>query len=359
MSMSQRRGSLSADGLALSTQRRASVPQGAASSISPTPGRRGSKLTFLGAGRRVSMLVKYRQALQAGRKQAAVPEDEAEENPMEPIRELPQSPRFSTFLSAEAQFAMMKGYEDKLYEKIADTNPEVRPTLHRTKTPFQKISIADQEKGLQGGDVGREEEEEGEEGERGGDSPELKSTSSVTSSSGYSTLTPASTRTLSISTSSSSTAVDRSSSRPLDNRSVSTDSPTPSTTTISVPYLRPLRRQSVASSVDVNGNGMMSMMSPLTGSMEDLHLQRSNSLPGLDPPGGVSHNKRLVMTYRLESAMDLLDSMKRDDTEHSLSPRVARGHNNTHHSNLQGDVVRNFNSWTQVWNKEFKEIQTK
>ena len=66
----------------------------------------------------------------------------------------------------------------------------------------------------------------------------------------------------------------------------------------------------------------------------------------------MSHKKRLVLTYRLESAMDILDTLKRRNKENSLSPRVFR-------IPRQVDAVKDFNSWTKVWNKEFKVVQAK
>ncbi|KAL8581281.1 hypothetical protein ACOMHN_028307 [Nucella lapillus] len=340
MSTTQRRGSVTTEGLAGATLRRASVPQhGGAAAGQPSTGRRGSKITFLGAGRRVSMLLKYKQAIK-GRTKDALPEDgeeEEEENPMKAIRELPQNPRFSTFMSPEAQYAMMKGYEDKLYERISGSNPVATHSLQRSKTPSQKkISIVDQEE--DGG-----EEEEVVEGSRG--SPEVKSTSTVATTTSSKTI-PTTTRRLSV-----SMALSDGTSPSLD-RSSSTTTP-PGMVTISVPYLKPLRRLSVAvtsRAYHANGNG--GMMVPMEDPLESHNIQRSQSLSTLDPPGGLSLNKRLVLTHRLQSAMDMLDGLKEKDSELSLSPRLVRGKNRQ-----GGDVVKNFNSWSQVWNKEFKEIQ--
>ncbi|XP_074650947.1 uncharacterized protein LOC141905805 [Tubulanus polymorphus] len=49
--------------------------------------------------------------------------------------ELPPTPRFLSLLSAEAQYAAMKCYEDILYERITDVFPEYQNVLSRTSSP--------------------------------------------------------------------------------------------------------------------------------------------------------------------------------------------------------------------------------
>ena len=318
------------------------MPQGTGSS-SPLL-RRGSKPTFAGIGRRVSNMVKCRNAFQNRIK--SITPDKEEENHMEVIHELPRNPRFSTFLSAEAQYAMMKGYEDKLYEKIVHFNPESRLSLKRNKTPHhKKIAIVDVDS-PSSPTFGKADAESVD----GSVTPENKSVSSSRTS-GYGSVgsTPSATATSSFSTADSPTS---DVSRSMDSRSLSPESTTSSTVALPSPFLKPLRRLSIATTSDVSGRGVTSpmMTSPRQGTTGGWTLHRSNSLPTLDT--GLSHNKRLVLTYRLESAMDILDTIKRRNKENSLSPRVFR-------ISRKMDTVKDFNSWTKVWTKEFKEVHAK
>ena len=371
MSAAQRRDSAvtTAAAAATSVPRRASFPQGKPPQ-GPTP-RTTPRPTFAGMGKRVSTLVRYRMAFQGRRKPAKAEQDQEQEKPLEPIHELPPSPRFSAFLSAEAQFAMMKGYEDKLYERIAVSDPDSKSTLKRSKTPHHNIVIVDRDE--------EEDEEDGEEGEGEGkgEGPEKSSSSSSTVlsylTSSYGSLqgsTPTSTRLSPSSLLPSSTRLSPSSltlscnraspvsdvSRSLDpsGRSISPESTTSCSVALPSPFLKPIRRQTL---VDLNGNSLTSQGFFPTPEEDCLGsdgpwLQRSNSLPALNADR-LSHNKRLVMTYRLESAMGLLDNLKkREEAESSLSPRAARASKHV-------DAVKDFNSWTQVWNKEFKSLQAK
>ena len=53
---------------------------------------------------------------------------------------LPEKPRFCSTLSPEAQFAMLKGYEDILLEFMRRTFPELDETsVYRVKTPHHKV----------------------------------------------------------------------------------------------------------------------------------------------------------------------------------------------------------------------------
>lgn len=286
-------------------------------------------------------------AFQIRRKTTTPANKEDEDNHMEVIHELPRNPRFSTFLSAEAQFAMLKGYEDKLYEKIAHTDPESRPALKRNKTPHHKnIRIVDQESPSSPRSLGKADTDSVD----GSETPEGGKSVSSSRTSGYGSVgssTPCATR---ISSFSSAASPSPDIGRSLDIRSFSPESAASSPVALPSPSLKPLGRLSVASTSDVNGGGVTSptMTSPRQDDAGERTLHRSNSLPMLD--AGLSHNKRLVLTYRLESAMDILDTLKERNKEYSLSPRVVR-------RARQVDAVRDFNSWTRVWKKEFKEVQ--
>ncbi|KAK2170535.1 hypothetical protein LSH36_2g06024 [Paralvinella palmiformis] len=60
------------------------------------------------------------------------PDDDAED-------ELPQKPRFSATLSPEAQYAMMKGYEDILLDYLRPSKPQSNYVLYRVRTPHKKV----------------------------------------------------------------------------------------------------------------------------------------------------------------------------------------------------------------------------
>ena len=62
---------------------------------------------------------------------------------------LPVTPRFCATLSPEAQFAMLKGYEDKLIKNIKTTYPDDKDQLVRVKAPYgKKMQINDKRVGI-------------------------------------------------------------------------------------------------------------------------------------------------------------------------------------------------------------------
>ncbi|XP_076468159.1 uncharacterized protein LOC143298985 [Babylonia areolata] len=304
-------------------QRRASVPGSSSSTLTPggaAGGGKPNRPSFAGIGRRVSSMVRARMAFQIRRKpsvpagtDANAPEDP---NHMEPIHEMPRNPRFSAFLSPEAQYAVMKGYEDMLYEKIATNNPESRPVLKRNKTPFlKKISIV--EDGEEDEQNKKKKKQKGDGG--GGNTPSATPTSTAPSpDSDADTLVP-----------------------PTSFMKTSRSHSTLSSDVVS--------KSVTAASLRHGGGGISGRNGLAGGGGAGFSLHRSSSLPSLQA-AELSHRKRLVLTYRLESAMDILDTLKRRNMENSLSPRVFR-------IPRKVDAVRDFNCWTTVWQKEFKEVQ--
>ncbi len=51
---------------------------------------------------------------------------------------LPPTPRFCAMLSPEAQFAMLKGYEDKILKDLKDSYPTEKDQMVRVKAPYGK-----------------------------------------------------------------------------------------------------------------------------------------------------------------------------------------------------------------------------
>lgn len=57
------------------------------------------------------------------------------------IKQLPERPRFASSLSQEAQFAIMKGYEDLVYSNLCKQYPQHSRKLHRTETPHRPTVV--------------------------------------------------------------------------------------------------------------------------------------------------------------------------------------------------------------------------
>ncbi|GFO09400.1 hypothetical protein PoB_003590500 [Plakobranchus ocellatus] len=109
--------------------------------LQTTPGQPGiSKLSFSSVTKRVTTLLRFKR----GFLPRTSVNGELEQKPSSPPSEsLPSKPRFSAFMSAEAQFALLKGYEDILAQKLVDQYPAEKSLLQRTKTPRHSIAIAD------------------------------------------------------------------------------------------------------------------------------------------------------------------------------------------------------------------------
>ena len=74
---------------------------------------------------------------------------EEEEEKLEEIIELPKNPRFCATLSAEAQYAMLKGYEDVLLNTFNTFYTDRQVSLFRVKTPHKPVNclyLAEDEK---------------------------------------------------------------------------------------------------------------------------------------------------------------------------------------------------------------------
>lgn len=212
--------------------------------------------SFKSLGGKVASMVRAKMAFQRTKLSAI-----DDQNEMTVIKELPKKPRFSSFMSPEAQFAMMKGYEDNVYGKMSSSQPEIKPFLRRNKTPEQPIDIKDVKR-------------------------------------------PA------ISRQQSLLDVRENPFSPLF-------SSTPRSTSESESSRRPHTAHRIRS------------------------FSRSQSLQTF-----VSKEKQLVLTYRLQSAMDMLDTLRSHDGENSLSPRIKSAKS----------VIKpvEFNQWTQAWSKEFQ-----
>jgi hypothetical protein len=90
--------------------------------------RRGAR-KFAALGRKVVTALTWKRVL--GKPSEAPPPEETKE----PDIDLPAHPRFCATLSLEAQYAMMKGYEDLLLTNLKENYPERAVFLPRTRTP--------------------------------------------------------------------------------------------------------------------------------------------------------------------------------------------------------------------------------
>lgn len=246
-------------------------------SNAPTPGKR-----FQSIGSKVTNMLKVKMAFQ--KKDGAQKEDNS---PFIKITELPKEPRFCSTLSPEAQFAMMKGYEDTVYAYISSSYPEYKFLLRRSRTPKSIPKCSDETLDYRSFPSGNKESADydgfGEEDETDG----------AHRSSGIKVQ-----RSLTNSPLSSTSRKNRLKSSTYDNRLNNT-----------------------------------------------IGLSRSNSLPVLVP-----RERQLITTYRLQSIMDILDTVRSKMGQQALSPRI---------KSYPGEIkpVTDFNKWTTVWSKEFLDKQ--
>ncbi|KAK3086498.1 hypothetical protein FSP39_019283 [Pinctada imbricata] len=235
------------------------------SPTSPT----AAKPTFRSIGGKVTTMLRAKMAFQ--RKNSNSSENQTGSD-ITVIKELPSTPRFSSTLSPEAQFALMKGYEDTVYGYLCTSYPEHKNVLRRTRTPKNSIDIKD---------------------------------------------------------------VPREVNTPVkDGNLLRAESP----------FYQPTERSGQNSPTSVilplSRSTSLSTIRPGTG--QSSKLSRTQSQPVLVP-----YHKQLVLTHRLQSAMDILDTVRGNMGMHAISPRIQT---NSQDSN----PVQDYNSWIRVWNTEFQ-----
>ncbi|KAL4235197.1 hypothetical protein ACF0H5_006835 [Mactra antiquata] len=204
------------------------------------------------------------------------------------IKEMPSAPRFASTLSAEAQYATMKGYEDVVYKTLCNMYPENAPKIRRNKTPLPgvSISIADQNK------------------------PENpKATSN----------------------------------RLLSLRNV-------------------LRREVTATSVTDVQSIRETTITPLPGTNEKVRTKEQKTANNLSETTtkattestraksgkhAPNKEKQLVLTYRYQRAMDLLDTLRKSQGLYPLSPRKS--------VQDQVEPLKEYNDWSYVWTHHFEK----
>ncbi|XP_046554132.1 uncharacterized protein LOC124263516 [Haliotis rubra] len=240
----------------------------------PIPQKTG-KAMFAGLGRKVTSMVRARLAFQVGGKKR---DEIMNSNSMEAIHEMPKVPRFSSFLSPEAQYAMMMGYEDVLHNQLSKSHPEYRSVLRRNKTPMIRMGIVklNRKRGTSRTtlDVGVDEEDSDPETETAAAAPEVDDDD-----------------------------------------------------------MDEIWR------IDSQSRSMMAPLATKGSTQKSSRRSKAQMIP---------MDRRLELTYRMESAMDILDTLRRRHGQPPISPRVR--------SNKRDIApIRDYNSWTNVWKREFSQ----
>ena len=250
--------------------------------------------SFRTIGTRVTTLLRAKNAFaRLKRKPVVKVADTVEKTTDLEIKELPKHPRFASTLSAEAQYAIMKGYEDVVHNYLCNTYPEYRNMLRRSRTPQGGVKVKPGEK------------ENKEEGHKNGD------------------------------TTDGADQVDGQEEN-QDEDQVVTSTPLPGDSASPRSHISPNHLRRIASSPDNHLPRSYSRIGTTS-----RNLARYNSLPSIAP----SKDRQLMMTYRYQCAMDILDNIKQKMGLHPLSPRMKAP---------KATPVKEFNSWSYNWNNEFE-----
>ncbi|XP_071124385.1 uncharacterized protein [Mytilus edulis] len=249
----------------------------------------GDNKNFRSLGGRVKNLIRFNKAFGSTGNE--------EDDIITSDKLLPSEPRFSTSLSPAAQFAMMKGYEDTVYDNICKYYPASKVFLKRNKTPPKGYADINNVK-----------------------LTENKTNHDVTQTS--------------------------------DNASMNAGNNSDIPSEHSDQELN--QQKESEKNIDINGNIMNLKLEPLKRQNSQMGLKpvgsvqtvRPNSFPLISKPG-VPREKRLILSHRLQSAMDILDTVRGNFGCHSISPRI-KGYPR------KIKPVSDFNQWSTIWSDEFK-----
>ncbi|KAK0062312.1 muscle M-line assembly protein unc-89 [Biomphalaria pfeifferi] len=278
---------------------------------------RPSKVNFQTVTNKVTRLLNARRAF-LPRKSISKEED----FDVNAADKLPKTPRFSSSLSAEAQYALMKGYEDKIADTLTQKYPEFQDLIKRNKTPHHSIAISDKSWSKR-----KRKPKELQPTEHGGDIAESKHNMINTENE---TLGKEAQPEHIKSQDSSQTQ-----------KEFFQQSSFPKETVNSC--LANLRRLSLVFPV-LASNKSEKEDNMLDGRAFTTRMaQRSHSLSST-APSTVPRERQILLSYRLERAMDLVDTM-RPVCENTLSPRI---------SGRREAPVVDYNHWADVWATEFE-----
>ncbi|XP_059157848.1 uncharacterized protein LOC131942143 [Physella acuta] len=281
------------------------------------------KVSFQAATAKVSNLLKVKAArkLSVGagtiRPMSSVAEDEAD---------LPTTPRFSSFLSPEAQYALMKGYEDIIADKLTSKFPEYNGMLKRNKTPYG-ITILEQ--GLElSSDIDQHNHSDDKNVNHLNSKPHL--VSNLATGSNFESQIK-------------QKEPDLFESKVIEKNILNKNSPAPKHDTQTC--LENLRRLSLSFSSNAEKEKDNAVRNLDIDDLDDPGLRRHSMAATSVLP--LPHERRRVLSQRMETAMDLLDTI-RPQWEHALSPRVK------HEAKHQIAPLVDYNRWADQWATEFQ-----
>ena len=301
-------------------------------------GRRWSRPDFAETSRRVSLLL---QAAQAGRRKGERRMSLPARNL--PDEDFPKRPRFSSFMSAEAQFALLQGYEDRLVEWLERKFPGYKG-LRRSSTPGEGVgikrhSLRPEREDFEYDSDDRDSDEESKQDGNSSEEDDLEEENMLSFK-----------RRSFPNLSFRQTSLERRDSLvPEDAKDSDPKVALKSLRRLSNPFLRKefsihtLFGDETNQEEGINGDSIPQHMSPF--------LRRHGSLPTVsyDLPS----DRRLAMTGRLENAMDILDTLRAEQGEKAvLSPRakVRKG---------RVAPLPDYNVWVSQWGSEFKIFKGK
>lgn len=263
----------------------------------------GRKASFGTVGSKITALIKAKNAfngLKGRRKSKDCGDIEIDVNLVE-IKELPKEPRFASTLSAEAQYAMMKGYEDVVYRNMCTQFPDTAHLLRRNKTPVTGIIVKTTDQ-----------------------------TDSIPSNA------------MELHTKADSDFIEQVTSANRPRKSVTSNGSISSSTSEQ-------EQRTPGRVTPQSVSRAMTPSMPATGEVVPINkLGRSETCQTLYLPKiQVKEKQKLVMTHRYQSAMDFLDMLREQQGLHRLSPRVK--------TLTEGEPpVRVYNAWSYVWSREFE-----
>lgn len=262
---------------------------------------------------------------------------------MEAAENLPKTPRFSSYMSAAAQYALMKGYEDIIFEKLSSKYPDCTTSLKRNKTPHHGIAISDKSTFVE----------------------KLKSLNSIN----WSNLKDDSEAEFS-----TNSVRRRDKTESEDNNAKITSDMRPEQKKVHQDVLnRPTLEEikimagnEASDSTIVEKSSNLFLPSIATANQTLLRKSEHNTqglpsyarrtsifstqnfpeIAGLTSTDALRRDRRIVLSYRIENAMDILDTIK-TKSEQALSPRVKC----QPHRPIA--PLRDFNRWSDQWATEF------
>lgn len=263
----------------------------------------GRRASFKTVGARLTTLLRAKNAFTKLKNRPQIFEEakEVEEKELK-VEELPPKPCFASTLSPEAQYAMMKGYEDIVYSNLCHQFPEYRPMLRRNRTPMHGINVK-------------------------------RNTFDKTDGS-----------------------------KPSDFCDVLDGSPRQHTWKLvgdRRTSLTSTKLHSTNDTLELDGNAVPAATStPMPGEAsrddqtptprsETRNMQTSKHKEDLaHAQRREQREKQLIMTYRYQHAMDILDNLRKHQGLHALSPRVK--------TKTTNEPLKDYNSWSNVWAREFE-----